>query len=137
SLANTLCFHHLENQEKQFPIIRVFGTIGWIIAGLLISFGLGAFVADDLIAAQTALPLYLTAGGSLLLGFYCFTLPHTPPPAAGEKVSIRSIARIDALKQLGSKSFYSFLFSSLLICIPLSAYYAYAQLFLQNANDNN
>src|SRR5699024_7478802 len=56
SLANTLCFHHLENQEKQFPIIRVFGTIGWIIAGLLISFGLGAFVADDLIAAQTALP---------------------------------------------------------------------------------
>ncbi len=106
SLANTLAFHHIEDQEGEFPLIRVFGTIGWIVAGLGISFGLGAFVAGEVVPAQTALPLYLTAGASLALGLYSFTLPHTPPPAAGEKVSVRSIVGIDALKQLGSRSFY-------------------------------
>lgn len=137
SLANTLSFHHIEDQEKDFPLIRVFGTIGWIVAGLIISFVLGMFVAGNLKPEETALPLYMTAASSLLLGLYSFTLPHTPPPAAGEKVSIRSIAGIDALKQLGSKSFYIFLFSSFLICIPLAAYYNFTQIFLNNANFEN
>lgn len=137
SLANTLSFHHIEDQEKQFPIIRVFGTIGWIVAGLVISFVLGMFVTQNLQPEQTALPLYMTAGASLLLGVYSFTLPHTPPPAAGEKVSVRSIAGIDALKQLGSKSFYVFLGSSFLICIPLAAYYNFTQIYLGNTGFEN
>lgn len=130
SLANTLAFHNMEDQEKQFPIIRVFGTIGWIVAGLIVSFGLGYFLTENLKPEETALPLYLTSAASLLLGLYSFTLPHTPPPARGEEVSIRSIVGIDALKQLGSKSFYIFLLSSLLISIPLAAYYNFTQLFL-------
>lgn len=137
SLANTLSFHHIEDQEKDFPIIRVFGTIGWIVAGLIISFVLGVFVANNVKPEATALPLYMTSAASLLLGLYSFTLPHTPPPAAGEKVSVRSIIGIDAIKQLGSKSFYVFLFSSFLICIPLAAYYNFTQIFLGNAGFNN
>ncbi|MEX0661680.1 MAG: MFS transporter [Balneolaceae bacterium] len=137
SLANTLSFHNIEDQEKEFPIIRVFGTIGWIIAGLIVSFVLVYFVADDVVPEATALPLYLTAIASFALGIYSFTLPHTPPPAKGEAVSLRSIAGIDALKQLGSKSFYIFLASSLLICIPLAAYYNFTQLFLDSSGFEN
>lgn len=137
SLANTLSFHHIEDQEKDFPIIRVFGTIGWIVAGLIISFVLGIFVAETVVPEETALPLYLTAGASLLLGLYSFTLPHTPPPAQGEKVSFGSIAGVDAFKQLGSRSFYVFLFSSLLICIPLAAYYNFTQIFLGDTGFEN
>ncbi len=130
-LANTLAFHHIEDQEKQFPLIRVFGTIGWIVVGLFISFVLGGFVAD--LPEKTALPLYTTAIGSLLLGIYSFTLPHTPPPAKGEKVSIKSIIGIDAFRQLSSRSFYIFILCSLLICIPLAAYYNFTQTFLDGA----
>jgi nucleoside transporter len=137
SLANTVCFHIMTDQEKQFPIIRVFGTIGWIVAGLLISFALGNFVASGVKPEETAMPLYLTAGASLVLGLYSFTLPHTPPPAKGKKVSARSIIGIDAFKQLGSRSFYIFLLSSFLICIPLAAYYNFTQIFLESAKFRN
>lgn len=137
SLANTLSFHHIDDQEKDFPIIRVFGTIGWIVAGLAISFVLGMFVAENVKPEQTAMPLYMTAAASLLLGIYSFTLPHTPPPAAGEKVSVRSIVGIDAFKELGSRSFYVFLFSSFLLCIPLAAYYNFTQIFIGNAGFEN
>lgn len=137
SLANTISFHNIEDQEKQFPVIRVFGTIGWIVAGLGISFLLGAFVAENVKPEETALPLYLTSAASLLLGLYSFTLPHTPPPARGEEVSIRSIIGVDAIKQLGSRSFYVFLISSLLISIPLAAYYNFTQLYLGATNFEN
>ena len=96
----------------------------------MISFVLGYFVADNVKPEETALPLYLTSAASLLLGLYSFTLPHTPPPAAGEEVSIRSIIGIDAMKKLGSRSFYVFLISSLLISIPLAAYYNFTQIYL-------
>lgn len=135
SLANTLAFHNIDDQESEFPLIRVFGTVGWIVAGLLISFILGQFV--DGLPEATAMPLYLAAAASLALGLYSFTLPHTPPPAAGEKVSVRSIVGVDALKQLGSPSFYVFLVSSLLICIPLAAYYNFTQIFLGSAGFEN
>ena len=84
-LSNSLAFHNIEDQEKQFPLIRVFGTIGWIIAGLFVSFVLSRFVTG--IPEATALPLYTAGVASLVLGLYSFTLPHTPPPAKGEKVS--------------------------------------------------
>ena len=136
-LANSLAFHHIKSQEKQFPLIRVFGTIGWIIAGLFVSFGLRYFVAAPRLPEQTALPIYASAIASLVLGFYSFSLPHTPPPAAGQRVSVRSIVGVDALKQLGSKPFYIFLISSLLICIPLAAYYNFTQLFLEGTGFHN
>lgn len=127
-LANSLAFHHISDQENQFPVIRVFGTIGWIIAGLSISYGIGSLING--IAEKTPFPLYTAATASLLLGFYSFSLPHTPPKGAGEKVSLRSIAGLDAFKALGSKSFYVFLLCSFLISIPLAAYYNYTQIYL-------
>jgi nucleoside transporter len=127
-----MAFHHIEDQEKQFPLIRVFGTLGWIVAGLFIGFVLGQFSGEQL-PDRTPLPLYTTGIASLLLGLYCYSLPHTPPHAAGEKVSLRSIMGLDALQQLGSRSFYVFIASSLLICIPLAAYYNFAPIYAANA----
>jgi len=134
-LANSLAFHHIEDQEKQFPVIRVFGTIGWIVAGLFISFVLGRFVGGQ--AEQTAAPIYSAATASALLGLYAFTLPHTPPRAAGQPVSVRSIVGLDALTQLGSRPFFVFIAASFLLCIPLAAYYNFTQLFLSAAAVKN
>ena len=131
-LANSLAFHNIQDQEKQFPFIRVFGTIGWIAAGLFIGFVLSQFTQGQM-PDTTSLPLYTTAVASLLLGVFSFSLPHTPPPAAGRPVSIRSIVGLDALRELGSPPFYVFIVCSLLICIPLAAYYAYAPVFAKVA----
>jgi nucleoside transporter len=134
-LSNSLAFHHITDQEKQFPRIRVWGTIGWIVAGLFISFALRAFV--DVRPEQTSLTLYTAGIASIVLGLYAFTLPHTPPRAAGQAVSVRSLVGLDALGQLGSRPFYVFVASSLLICIPLAAYYNFTQLFLEAARVEN
>jgi nucleoside transporter len=130
-LANSLAFHHIQAQEKQFPLIRVFGTIGWIVAGLFISWVLSPLSGK--VAEQTALPIYTTAAASIVLGLFSFTLPHTPPPAAGQRVSVRSIVGLDALAQLGDRPFYVFITASFLLCIPLAAYYNFTQIFLGNA----
>jgi nucleoside transporter len=137
SLANTICFHNMSDQEKEFPLIRVFGTVGWIVAGLIISFLLGSFVADTIKPEETSMPLYMTAAASLLLGIYSFFLPNTPPPAAGRKVSASSIIGVDAFKQLASPSFFIFLICSFLICIPLAAYYNFTQIFLEGVQFKN
>jgi len=130
-LANSLAFHHIQSQEQQFPLIRVFGTIGWIVAGLFISLVLGGLMSA--VPEQTALPLYTTAVASVVLGLYSFTLPHTPPPGAGQRVSVKSIVGLDALAQLGDRAFYVFIAASLLLCIPLAAYYNFTQIFLGDA----
>ena len=127
-LANSLAFHHIQSQEQQFPFIRVFGTIGWIVAGLFISWFLGLVLGG--VPEQTPMPLYTAASASIVLGLFCFTLPHTPPPGKGQPVSLRSIAGLDALKQLGDRPFYVFIIASLLLCIPLAVYYNFTQLFL-------
>jgi nucleoside transporter len=131
-LSNSLAFHNIDNQERQFPMIRVFGTIGWIAAGLFIGFVLGQFSGEEL-PDRTPLPLYTTAIVSLVLGAYSFTLPHTPPPAAGQAVTFQSIVGVDALRLLGSRSFYIFIGCAFLICIPLAAYFSYAPIFVANA----
>lgn len=128
-LSNSLAFSHIQDQEKEFPRVRVFGTVGWIVAGLFISYVLTRFV-QGVIPEATALPLYTTGVGSILLGLYAFTLPHTPPQAKGQPADLRSIAGLDAFKTLGSRPFYVFLLSSFLICIPLAAYYNFTQLYL-------
>lgn len=134
-LANSLAFHHIEDQERQFPRVRVFGTIGWIVAGLSVSFLLSRALGTA--AEGTAAPLYTSGVASIVLGLFCLTLPHTPPSARGRKVSLGSILGLDAFRELGSASFYVFLASSFLICIPLSAYYNFTQLFLGAAGVTN
>ncbi len=127
-LANSLAFHHIQSQEKQFPLIRVFGTAGWIVAGLFISLVLGGMMAA--VPEETALPIYTAGAASVVLGLFSFSLPHTPPPGAGQRVSLRSILGLDALGQLGDRAFYVFITASLLLCIPLAAYYNFTQIFL-------
>ena len=109
------------DQEKQFPIIRVFGTIGWIVANWVVS----AWLHADKEPTQ----FYVTAGACFALGIFAFFLPHTSPPAAGRKVTIKEILGLDALRQLSSFPFYVVLVSSFLICIPLAAYYSYAPVY--------
>ncbi len=128
-LVNTLAFHHITNQEKYFPIIRVFGTIGWIVAGV--------FVSGVLSADVTAIPLQVAGLASIVMGLYSFTLPHTPPPAAGEPATVRQILGLDALSQLKSRPFIVFIISSFLICIPLAVYYAYAPVFVNTLEISN
>ncbi|WP_164101761.1 MFS transporter [Candidatus Laterigemmans baculatus] len=120
-LTNTLTFHNITNQEKEFPIIRVFGTVGWIVAGILVSAVLNADFTDT--------QFYVTAAAAGLLGVFSFFLPHTPPPAKGKKITFGEIVGIDALSLLKQPSFAVFIIASFLICIPLAAYYAFAPVF--------
>lgn len=120
-LTNSLSFHHIDDREKQFPGIRVFGTIGWIVAGWVIS-GLGG--------ETTAAPLQIAAVVSVLMGIYCFTLPHTPPKGKNSHTGIREILGLDALALMKDRSFATVLISSFLICIPLAFYYAWTNVYL-------
>jgi nucleoside transporter len=128
SLTNSLAMHNLDNSEKQFPLIRVFGTIGWIIPGIIIS----KMNWDDNIQ-----PFQLSAGCSAVLGLYCFSLPHTPPPLAGKAISVREILGLDALVLLKRPSFLTFMISSFLICIPLAFYYQLATKFIMQSGIEN
>ena len=124
-LTSSLAFHHIENQEKEFPVIRVFGTIGWIVTGLVISWVLAADGSPT--------PMYLGGGASLLLGLYCFTLPKTPPPSRGERTSWRQISGLDALKQVRSKPLIVLLISATLAYIGFGTYFPYAPVYLADA----
>ncbi|MFD1834478.1 MFS transporter [Brachybacterium rhamnosum] len=124
ALANSISFRRLASPEKQFPSIRVFGTIGWIIAGLLIGWlgwEAGGALANTFVMA---------AIGSALLGIYAFTLPHTPPQPAQGRATVRDVLGLDALALLRSRSFLVFFLSSILICIPLAFYYNFTNLYL-------
>jgi nucleoside transporter len=113
ALTNTIAMKNVENSEKQFPLIRVFGTIGWIVAGLSLSF----FLWDKKVEM-----FYLAGGAALLLGLISFALPSTPPTATG-KAGIKDVLGLDALVMLKDRSYLVFLLSSMLICIPLAFYY--------------
>lgn len=132
SLVNSVSFRQLTNPEKQFSGIRIWGTIGWIIAGLAISFMFKWDSAES--AAEGALKnTFLMAGiASVVLGLFSFMLPKTPPvkASADEKPSFASIIGLDAIKLLKDKNFLIFFISSILICIPLAFYYANANPFL-------
>lgn len=121
ALSNALSFHNMKDPAKEFPSVRVLGTIGWIVVGQLIGWlGIEA----------SATPLKLAAGSSILLGLYCLTLPHTPPKLKGQPVSVGAVLGLDALKLMKDSSFAIFVIGSFLICVPLTFYYAFTNLFL-------
>ena len=128
-LATAMAFHMLPNKEKQFPLIRVFGTIGWAVAGILVSLVLQS--------DNTGLPLQIAGMAGVLMGVYSFTLPDVPPPEAGKKFSFRDVIGLDALARLNSRPVIIFLVSILLISIPLATYYAYVPVFLRAAEIPN
>ncbi len=127
-LSNTVAFSHITNPEKQFPLARVFGTLGWIAAVTLVSKGLGA--------DREPVMFQIAGGSSLLMGLFCFLLPHTPPPAAGKTVSLGETVGLGALELLRERAFAVFLLCSFLICIPLAGYYGFGNQFAATAFEN-
>jgi nucleoside transporter len=124
ALVNSVSFRQMTNPEKQFPAVRVLGTIGWIVAGLII--GWLSWEQND----QLTLTFRMAAVASLLLGLFSFILPATPPARRGEKAAVRDILGLDALGLLKNRSYLVFFLSSIAICIPLAFYYNFTNLFL-------
>lgn len=125
SLATATAFHLLNNKEKEFPVIRVFGTLGWIAAGIIVSYLLQA--------DATALPMRMSGIGGIMMGLYSFTLPHIPPRGAGKKFSVRDVIGADAFSKLKSKSFIIFITGLLLISVPFAAYFTYVPVYIGTA----
>ena len=138
ALVNSISFNQMKDPAKEFSFVRVFGTIGWIVAGLIISY---VFLWDSPEARGEGMlknTFLMVAIASAVLGLFSFTLPKTPPTAVrGEKVSISAILGLDALKLLKDRNFLIFFISSILICIPLAFYYQNANPFLAEIGMNN
>jgi len=120
ALSNTVAFANIDDRNK-FPALRVWGTIGWIVAGLVVgSFGL----------SSSAKIFYIGAVSAIVLGVFCFFMPKTPPPAKGKPINIGTLLMFDAFKMLGNIPFLVFIICSALICVPLAYYFAFTALYL-------
>lgn len=139
SLVNSVSFRQMKNPEKEFSPIRMFGTIGWIVAGLSISY-VFKWDSEEGIAQGMLRNTFLVASiASLILGLFSFTLPKTPPVTvdSNEKKTISQILGLDAISLLKDRNFLVFVVSSVLICIPLAFYYQYANQFLTEVGMEN
>lgn len=127
ALTNSLSFAQMKDPGKEFPAIRVLGTISWICAGLVVAWTLAGK------ATTTPQPFILAAVVSIIMGLYCLTLPHTPPKTLG-RVTARDVLGLDALQLLKDRSFAIFVFCAFLICIPLTFYFSFTPPFLGDMN---
>ena len=127
ALVNSVSFNQMTNPAKQFSYIRVWGTVGWIIAGLGISYLFHWDSADGIKEGMLQNTFLMTAIASAILGIFSFTLPETPPKMSKGKVTVSDVLGFDAIKLLYNRNFLIFFISSVLISIPLAFYY-------QNAN---
>ena len=128
ALVNAVAFNQMASPEKQFPGVRLWGTIGWIVGGVIVG---------TLGVEATATPLRLAALASVVFGLFAFALPHTPPKALGRKVTVRDVLGLDALSLMKDRSFAIFVLGSLLICIPLAFYYNFTNPFLNEMGLEN
>ena len=138
ALVNSVSFYQMSEAAKEFSLIRVFGTVGWIVAGAMISYYFSwdsaSAVADGMLQNTFLMAAYASFG----LGIFSFFLPKTPPSkSAGEKVSLREILGLDALKLFNDRNYLVFFISSILICIPLAFYYQHANPFLNDVGLTN
>lgn len=138
ALVNSISFNQMKDPAKEFALVRVFGTIGWIVAGLIISY---VFLWDSPGARAEGMlknTFLMVAIASAALGLFSFFLPKTPPTAdRGAQVGISEILGLDALKLLKDRNFLIFFISSILICIPLAFYYQNANPFLAEIGVDN
>ncbi len=126
ALSNSLSFHQMEDPGKQFPGVRVLGTIGWIVANNVIG-----WLGYTLTVEQ----LYVGAAASLMLGLYSFTLPHVPPGKA-KKASLKELVGLDALSLFKSRAFATLMIASVLIFIPVSFYFGFTATFMSDIGIN-
>lgn len=129
ALVNAITFQNVASIENDFPKIRLWGTIGWIVSGLVVSesmFGIFPFPVLPGVenAGGTSFPLKLSAIVSAIYGVYSFTLPASPPQGRGQPVSVARVLGLDALQLFKNPSYLVFAICSFLICIPLAFYYA-------------
>ena len=137
ALVNSVAFNQMKDPEKEFSSIRVWGTIGWIVAGLSISYVFHWDSVESLASGMLKNTFLLAGIAALVLGLLSFTLPATPPKVSDEKIKIGDIIGLDALKLLKDKNFAVFFISSILICIPLAFYYQNANPFLTESGLEN
>ena len=131
ALVNAISFRQMEDPSRHFAKIRLWGTVGWIVAGLVISYVFSWDAPGALASGALRHTFTMCAAASLLLGVYSFTLPKTPPRVGrGERVTLRDMLGLDALSLLKDRNFMVFVVASILICVPLAFYYQYANLFL-------
>ena len=126
ALVNAISFRQLDDPARRFGLIRFWGTFGWVVAGLLISFGFDW----DSQADQLRNTFTMAAVASFALGVFSFTLPATPPKKGGAGGGLREALGLDALALLRDRNFLIFFAASILICIPLAFYYQHANQFL-------
>ena len=129
ALTNSLAMQQVRNVGQDFPPIRMMGTLGWILIGLAIGY---------MKVEATSTPFLMAAGASALMSLFSLTLlPHTPPRAKGEAVSVRDILGLDALSMMKRPSFAVFIVASVLACIPLTFYFSFTNDFLNDVGVQN
>ncbi|EMR02375.1 nucleoside permease [Cesiribacter andamanensis] len=138
ALVNSVSFNQMTDPAKEFSVIRVWGTVGWIVAGLAISYLFLWDSAEGLAQGALRNTFLLSGIASALLGLFSFALPATPPKIPkGEKLSVSDVLGLDALRLLKNRNFLVFFLSSILICIPLAFYYQNANPFLAEVGMEN
>jgi len=128
SLTNSLTLRQVKNSGNEFPLIRVFATIGWIAIGQTIG---------NLGIEKSAMPFLLAAGASVVMALYSLTLPHTPPGGKGQPINVRNLLGLDALAMMKQQSFAVFVVASVLACIPLTFYFSFTNAYLNEAGVTN
>jgi nucleoside transporter len=128
ALTNSLTLQHVKNTGRDFPLIRVFGTLGWIAIGVTIG---------HLRVETSSTPFLLAAGASVAMSLFSLTLPHTPPPSRGQAVNLRSILGLDALVMFKRPAFAVFAVASVLACIPLTFYFSFTNTYLNELHVEN
>lgn len=137
ALVNSVSFGQMDDPSKQFGKVRVWGTVGWIVAGLMISYVFSWDSAQSIADGMLKNTFLLCSIASLALGIFSFTLPNTPPQSSDKAVGLRDVLGLDALALLKDKNFLVFFLSSVLICIPLAFYYQNANPFLTEIGVEN
>lgn len=135
ALANSVSFNQMDDPGKQFPGIRVMGTLGWIVVGLIVGLMWPSVTGSSIEA--TNIPLRFGAASSLVMGLYCFFLPDTPPSSTGQKPSVAELLGLETVSLMKDRSFAVFIIGSLLISIPLTFYYNFANAFLNETGMEN
>ena len=138
ALVNSVSFNQMKDPEKEFSNIRVWGTIGWIVAGLLISYAFHWDSKENVRQGLLRNTFLMSSIASIALGLFSFTLPKTPPSkSSSDKVKLKDILGLESLTLLKNKNFLIFFVSSILICIPLAFYYQNTNDFLTNIGVEN